>query len=565
MFRLCYSYNVALAIGVIGLTIFSGADAATLRVPGDHRTIQAAIDAGASGDIVLVSAGVYRERIRLRKGIVLRSAGDDSPGKIGLARAENTVLDGGGSVGKPGVVMAEGSVVDGFTVTGVGRYNEVEWSRHHETRGEEQSHDRIGNARTPGISITGVTCHVENNIVHHNGDTGIEIRGVEGKRCSPRVFRNVSYRNMGGGIGSTHGSSAVIEENTCFQNFYAGIGQEGASPFVSDNECYENIRAGIGVGRNAEPIVQGNKCYRNRRAGIGVRSGPKRRPIVKSNECYENGMAGIGVRGGSTPLIVDNRCERNRLAGIGTRGRSRPVIVGNVCTDNEKAGIGQREDARTVLVDNECRGNKAAGIGFETCDSGRSTMVGNRVIDNALVAVGVQRGWRVEISENELSREAGLPPIVMVFDGAEANLRDNVIRGSGVAGVRVGGTVRAVGNRFEGTALRKGGPPNFAVWALPGSEVALQKNTMSGWRHAISAEAASLIAIDNRMTNYWQTAVRVTNASSPSIVVRNVFESVHGHPGVEIRAADGTEQASIVRDNIENRSTSAEGGPGSER
>ena len=547
------SYAAMFSIGSVLVIAGSGLSwAATLRVPRDHPTIQAAIDAGASGDVVLVSHGEYREHLRLREGVVVRSSGDDTKGELGLARAEKTILSGGGRTDLPGVVMAEGAVLDGFTITRVGRYDDVEWRRHHETRGEEQSHAAIGKIRTPGISVVGVTCVVQNNIVHHNGDNGIEIRGVEGARCSPRVFRNVCYRNMGGGIGSTHGSEAVVESNICFENFYAGIGQEHASPIVIDNSCYENIRAGIGIGSGAAPIVRGNRCYRNRRAGIGIRSGPEQRPIVDSNECFENGMAGVGVRDGSRPLIVGNRCDRNRLAGIGSRGRSQPVILGNSCAENEEAGIGQRDDTEAVLIDNDCRRNEAAGIGFESCRAGHAIVARNRVIDNALVAVGVQSGWQVELSRNELEREGGLPPIVMVFDGAEVDLRGNSIRGSGVAGVRVAGIVRAVGNRFEGTELRKGGPPNFAVWALPGSEVHLESNTIRGWRHAVSAREASVIAVGNRIANYWTAGIRVANGSTAPIIVRNVFESALGHPGVDIRSdADAPEKHGVVRENRE--------------
>ncbi len=457
--------------------------AATLRVPEDHASIQAAIDAASSGDTVLVSAGTYRERVKLRPGVVLRSAGGDERGKLGLARAERTIIDGrdqepGADGSVPGVEMAERAVLDGFTITGVGKYDDKEWQRHFATRGEEQSYEMIGRIRQPGILVPGVTCVVESNIVHHVGDNGVEIRGEPGKRCAPRVVRNVAYRNMGGGIGSTGGSSAVIEENTCFENFYAGIGQDGASPILIANVCYGNIRAGIGIGDGAQPIVRGNKCYGNRRAGIGIRSGPKHRPIVEDNECRENGMAGIGVRNGSRPLLVSNQCIKNRLAGIGSREDSRPVIVSNECAQNEKAGIG-----------------------FEASKTGRATLVENRVIDNALVAVGVQRGWNVLLSDNELSRKGGMPPIIMVFEGAKADLRGNVIRGGGVAGVRAAGVVRAIGTRFEGTrkAKGRGGPPNFAVWALEGADVAVLGCVFQGWRQDISAQKARVTKLDNQL------------------------------------------------------------------
>ena len=60
--------------------------AATIRVPQDHKTIQAAIDASNPGDTILVAPGKYQERIRLKSGIVLRSEGTDAKGADGLKR-----------------------------------------------------------------------------------------------------------------------------------------------------------------------------------------------------------------------------------------------------------------------------------------------------------------------------------------------------------------------------------------------------------------------------------------------------------------------------------------------
>jgi parallel beta-helix repeat protein len=434
----------------------SSAAAATIRVPQDQPAIQAAIDKATPGETVLVSAGTYRERLRLKPGVVVKSAGDDTKGKLGLKRAEATIIDGNfeGAEG-PGVMMAEDSTIDGFTVTGVGEYDDAEWNKHHATHGEQQSHEHIGVPGTAGIGVIGVTrCTVKNNIVHHIGYTGIAIMGEEDKRVSPHIFRNVTYRNMGGGIGSMKKSTALVEENVCFQNFYAGIGHDDASPLVINNVCYENIRAGIGVSEHSKPIVRGNKCYHNRRAGIGIRTGEETQPVVENNDCYENDFAGIGTREEASPIIRNNRCYKNKLAGIGSRTHATPTIIGNECYENGKAGIGQMSDAVTVLIGNYCHHNKTAGIGFDNSTEGRSTVVNNRIIDNAMVAVGIHSGWTVRLSGNELSRQGGLPPIVMVFGGSEATFTDNVIRGGGVAGIRVAGTVRLSRNEFDGTSLR---------------------------------------------------------------------------------------------------------------
>lgn len=351
--------------------ISSRVQADTLRVPDHHQSIQSAIDAAAPGDMVLVTTGTYFERIRVHAGVTLRSEGDDDMGELGLKRSERTVIDGSKNEGKgSGVMMGEGAVLDGFTVTGIGHYDDAIWKRHDATQGQQQSHQQIGNPGTPGIQVTGVNCTIQNNIVHHIGSTGIAIQGVDGKRCSPQIHRNVCYRNMGGGIGSMRNSRAIIKENVCFENFHAGIGHNNASPIVIGNICYQNVRAGIGISEGSCPIVRGNKCYRNRRAGIGSRTGDGTRPVIEDNDCYENQMAGIGAEENASPIIRGNRCYRNRLAGIGARTHATPTIVGNECFENEQAGIGHEGDVVTTVIGNHCHHNNEAGIGFAACRRG---------------------------------------------------------------------------------------------------------------------------------------------------------------------------------------------------
>lgn len=491
--------------------------AETIRVPQDHRTIQAAIDRAASGDTVIVSAGTYRERVRLTDGVTLKSAGDDTKGKLGLQRAEATVIDGRGKDDDgPGVAMAERSTLDGFTVTNVGVFDESEWNKHHETQGNQQLHEHIGQPGTAGISVVGVTCSIKHNIVHHIGYSGIAIQGAKGKRCSPLVVRNICFRNLGGGIGSMDGSTAIIEANICFQNFYAGIGHEGANPLVTRNVCYENIRAGIGISEGASPLVRGNQCYRNRRAGIGIRTGADTRPVVEDNDCFENDMAGIGCEEECQPILRNNRCRTNTLAGIGCRDNSRPTIVGN-----------------------ECSGNKASGIGFDETEAGQADVLNNRVIDNEKVAIGIHSGWKVRLAGNELSRQDGLPPLVMVFKNAEADFSDNTLRGSGVAGIRAEGRIRVTKNTLDCPALRAGGPPQFAVWGLPGADIVFTDNKVSGWRHALFAEESNVTASDNRITNYGNVGIRIDHPVGTAIVVGNTFESERDRTGVTVTGGYG--------------------------
>jgi len=622
--------------------------AATVQVPSEQPTIQAAIDAARPGDSVVVSAGTYSERIRLKAGIVVRSAGDDARGRLGLRRAEATVIDGDfDKASGPGVTMAEGSTLDGFTVTGVGEYDEALWNKHHATQGEEQSHEHIGAPGTAGIAVLGISeCRVTNNIVYQIGYTGIAIIGRDGRRVAPRILHNVCYRNMGGGIGSMQGSTAIIESNLCFENFYAGIGHDNASPLVIDNTCRDNVRAGIGISEGSCPIVRGNVCHGNRRAGIGIRSGAGTQPIVENNDCYENHMAGIGNRDGAQPIIRDNRCYKNRMAGIGSRDRARAVIEGNACYENQMAGIGSRleaagvirgnrcyrnlmagigsrEGARPVIEDNECFENRMAGVGtqqdaapiirnnrcyrnvmagigsrlgarpvisdnvcFENQMAGISSregaaavirgnrsyknqmagfgnrrgarsvlvdnvstqnqmagigvrdqptnvvIVGNRCVENRLVAIGLPDGASGFIHGNQLVRtEGGAPPLLAVKGGSVGIVSHNSIRGGGVAGVLVQGDVQVVGNRFHG----KGPGQGSAVWVWKNSAVSVVNNHVNGYRNAVNSSGSRVSAIGNVVRGF----------QGPSIIVRKPTAAPQVHNNIAI-SADGTDGAVIV-------------------
>jgi hypothetical protein len=167
-------------------------------------------------------------------------------------------------------------------------------------------------------------------------------------------------------------------------------------------------------------------------------------------------------------------------------------------------------------------------------------VVNNRVVDNEKVAVGVHAGWKVRLTGNELSRDGGLPPIVMVFQGAEVDFSDNTIRGSGVAGVRCEGVIRVTSNRFDCPALREGGgPPQFAVWGLPGAEIHFTGNTVDGWRHALFAEKAAVTACRNWIANYSQLGMKVDQPTGAAIVVGNTFESEQDHAPVAVSGGEG--------------------------
>ena len=495
--------------------------AATIRVPEDHKTIQAAIDAAEPGDIVLVGPGRFIERIAIGPGVTVRSAGDESRGDSGLKRAEATILNGGGKEGdSPGVVLAEGSTLDGFTVANVGVYDEATWQKHFESHGETLGDDEgtaTAEGSIPAIRAEGVNCTIVNNVVHHNGDVGIAVIGSKERRVAPRVANNVCYRNLGGGIGVADLAEPIVQSNICYENLRAGIGCRNASPIVLDNECHHNVRAGIGCRDGARPIVRGNTCYGNRRAGIGVAL-EGTAPIVEDNECYENDMAGIGTRDGAEPVLRNNQCYRNKMAGIGCDG-SRPLIVGNECRENEMAGIGLRGGATATIQDNRC-------------------------IENKLVALGVTQGSTASVSGNHFVRTGGVPPLVAVDERSTAWLRDNEIKGGGVASILVQGTATVVDNRFEGRGKEQGS----AVWVWQDATATVVGNSFSGYRAVVDVTQANVVVTNNVVRSSGSPAIIVRDSPEPAHVFANtVISKDENAVVVEIQGPSGIVAENVVQ------------------
>jgi parallel beta-helix repeat protein len=202
---------------------FNGAEAIhrVLSVPSQYKTIQDAINDSYSGDIVQVSAGIYKEQIKLKAGITLRGEG-----------YEKTVIDGEKKNGNV-VVGANDAVIEGFTIRNSGLRGKSSDAMDTGIKGGHNAamailNNRIENNNAGILLSHGSTSLIANNIIEKN-----EVMGIYMLYSTPFVENNILYSNKVYGIYCAS-SKPTIANNTIVDN-PTGIYTEVTSSVVKNN------------------------------------------------------------------------------------------------------------------------------------------------------------------------------------------------------------------------------------------------------------------------------------------------------------------------------------------
>lgn len=229
-----------LLTGLAALLTFAIAEAATLQVPADHPTIQAAINAANQGDIIVVAAGTYTESIHLNKDVTIRGANagvaaGPNPGSRGI----ETIIDGGF------IVSAAGATIDGVTI----------------------QNGRLSGSVRVGVAVAASNVTVTNTIIE-NVSSPAQSDGLSTQTGNNNLtLTHSTIRNNWRGIYLNPGSGHILAGNLITNNngVGVGIGSDGQSDLtLTDNTISNHDLEGWGasaVGSNV--VASGNSFIDN--------------------------------------------------------------------------------------------------------------------------------------------------------------------------------------------------------------------------------------------------------------------------------------------------------------
>ena len=253
-------------------------DDGVLQVPQEFETIQAAVDAASSGDLVLIDAGVYNEAVQVTTDdIVIR--GVDRNAVVLDGRFE---LDNGFRVVAANGVAIENMTAQNFTKNG------FFWTGSTGYRGSYLTAWRNGDYGIYAFDSVG-------GVLEHSYAAGSPDAGFYIGQCYPcdAVVRNVVSEHNGLGYSGTNSGGNLVIIDSVFRFNRAGI--------VPNSGSYE-----LCYPQRATTIV-GNLVYSNNQPdtpaidvallamGNGILSAGGTGNVIEKNRVFDHDRTGIGL------------------------------------------------------------------------------------------------------------------------------------------------------------------------------------------------------------------------------------------------------------------------------
>jgi Right handed beta helix region len=251
---------------------------AVLHVPGDHDTIQAAVDAGEPGDLVLVEAGEYPESVNVETD-ELTIRGEDR---------NEVILDGGFRLDTGiRIVGADGVAVENMTARNY-TSNGFFWNGVDGYRASYLTTYRVGAYGIYAFDATG-------GLIEHSYTSGSPEGGVYVGQCFPcdTVVDDLLAEHNGPGFTGTNAGGELYVVRSTFRNNRVGVMPNSGSYELCFPQRGATVAGNIVHSNNQPDTPTTRSAHLNMGTGILVYGGTEN--IVAKNLVFDHEGIGIGL------------------------------------------------------------------------------------------------------------------------------------------------------------------------------------------------------------------------------------------------------------------------------
>ncbi|RKN64410.1 AAA family ATPase [Streptomyces klenkii] len=382
--------------------------------PGAHPDLATALAAAAEGDAVHLAPGVYRESVRIVRGVTLRALGDGQVGQGGQGERVRSVVLAAPVAGRPALEVAAGArvVIDGLVVEGAAA---------------DQPTVVLGGGRTEW-----------------------------------------SGGRIGTGRLEVHGDAALIMTGTVLGGAALAGVLLRTSGAVALTDCRLHGTDGTGLVAGGSTRVELLRTDVRDTFGSAVRVREDAAVVLRDCLIDGAGRSGLLVEDQGSALLTDSRIRACATDAVRVLGSSPAPDEGTTDsqTDSQEAGGGVRlhgcelsgSGADAVRAGGHgdvelafCTLRDSGGSGVSAGDDARIRVTGTRVVRTAAAAVVVHGSARLTGRETVIRASAANG--VVATDHAVVDLDDSSLDECAFSPVHAGGSarVRLSGLRITGT------------------------------------------------------------------------------------------------------------------
>ena len=352
--------RVVVAVGLLFILLpKSTVHAATIQVPQQYSTIQAAHDAAATGDTIKVSPGNYQGVI-INKQITLEATTyDRNNPKNNTARINGQVYIEGGSW-----AWDQGPVIRGFYIVGL---DPVRGKRTPYTL--EYSFVEAAGQGNDGVSFESGGGIIRGNIVDPGGDDNIDI---DSQNMNILIEDNILRNSNQDGIEVRHQDYFGTERVTLTirNNRFENNGQDGLQ--IMDYDNFTNRRyilernLFIGAGSKASGAAIGIMVGQDTTQNFSAAPMPE--PLYAVNNTFMNNEAGIS--GGANLIAINNIFSGNTLFDIKNVNGNSKILHSVFAATPKQQGTNNLDSATTKIGNPQLDSNYIPQTGSPAIDAG---------------------------------------------------------------------------------------------------------------------------------------------------------------------------------------------------